>query len=253
MEIVDTHAHLTEFEEDLDKVIGRAVGAGVTRILCVGTDLASSRRAVEIARQFPGVVAAAVGIHPNRVAEASEAELSEVESLARLPEVVAIGETGLDFFREFSPHSTQLRFFQEHLRLATDLAKPLVIHARNSEQQVLVALEGHAGRLTGIRHCFSSSAQVALRYVELGMHISFAANVARAGHRKLKSAAAAVPADKLLVETDSPYMAHPSAGAARNEPAFITHTVEALSSIRGVSAESLAEQTTQNARALLRI
>jgi len=253
MQLADTHAHLNlgEFDEDLDEVIERALHSGVSKILCVGTTLRSSERAVEIARRFPGVVYGAVGIHPNHAAESGPEELTEIEALARLPEVVAIGETGLDFHYDYTPPNVQHEFFHRHIALSRMLSKPLVIHSRDSEQQVLGCLGAYSPPIAGIRHCFSSSAQLARRYVELGLHISFAANVARAGHRKLKAAAAAVPADRLLVETDCPYMVPPAVRTSRNEPALVTHTLKALSEIRGVEMTWLAGQTMLNAERLL--
>ena len=251
--MVDTHAHinLAEFDADLDDVVARALRAGVSKILCVGTTFGSSQRAIDIARQFPGVVYASVGIHPNHAGESSEEDLTGVEHLARMPEVVAIGETGLDFYRQYTPQDIQHDFFRAHIGLSKELNKPLVVHCRQSEKELLDCLQSSSPPVRGIRHCFSGSAQIARQYLELGMHISFAANVARPGHRKLKAAAGAVPAHRLLIETDSPYIVPTGMGAVRNEPAFLPHTLKALSEIRRTEVASLAEQTARNAVELL--
>jgi len=251
MELFDTHAHLNlpQFEADLSEVLERARSAGVRMILCIGTDLPSSRRAVELARRFPDLIAAAVGIHPNHAAEMERGTpwKREIASMARLREVAAIGESGLDYVHDFCPRDLQQQLFRWHIALARRLAKPLVVHSRRSDAEVLRILAESGPPLSGVKHCFSGSTQTARAYLKMGFYISFAANLAREGHKRLKAAAAAVPPGRLLVETDSPYLVPPAVGTARNEPGFLGHTLMVLSRIRRVEPERLAERTTANA------
>jgi TatD DNase family protein len=233
MRLIDVHAHLQveEFAADLADAVERAAGAGVYRIIAVGTDLASSRRGIELARSFPGRVYAAVGIHPNSVAAASPDDLPELARLARLPEAIAVGETGLDFHRSYTPAEDQVHAFEWHVELAAAVGKPL-------------------GRARGFRHCFDGSAQVAERYVELGFCLSLAGTVTRDGHRRLKAAVQALPGERMLLETDCPYQSPASRAGQRNEPAFIVETLAAVAGLRGEPTEQVAEVTTQNALGL---
>ena len=252
MELVDTHAHLDlpEFERDLVHVLRRAAEAGVDRIVCVGTDLASSGRCVELARRFPARLYAAVGVHPNHCAEAGSEDFERIGQLARLPEVVALGETGLDFHRTYSDRELQVRWLREHIRLALSLDKPLILHARKADEELLRLLREEAHRVRGVRHCFDGAAQVAAQYAALGMHIGFGGALTKPGHKKLKAAAAQVPARHVLVETDCPYVRPAQVPAGRNEPAFIVHTLGALARVRQTSPEQIAQLTTCNAARL---
>ncbi len=252
MRIVDTHTHLDgrQFEKDLAEVLDRAAAAGVRWMMCVGTDLASSRRCIELARRFPGRLRAAVGIHPNQWREAGPDDMSEIERLAATPEVVAVGETGLDFHHKFTPPDEQRAAFRRHTLLALSTGKPLIVHSRKSDEEVLRILAAEGEVPPGVRHCFEGSAQVAGRYVELGFHISFAGAVTRPGHKKTKAAARAVPEDRLLVETDCPYQTPAARSGARNEPAFIVDTIEALAALRDEEPATIASLTTANAMRL---
>lgn len=249
MHIFDVHAHLCmpQFAADLDDVLDRANQVGVDGIMCVGTDLGSSRRCIELAHRFPGRLHAAAGIHPNEWSGAGADEMRELEQLCKLPEVVAVGETGLDFGRDLTPPKEQVAAFRRHIRLALSLDLPLIVHARRSDDEVLRILSQEGEAVRGVRHCFDGSAQVAARYVELGFHISFAGTVTRTGYKKLKAAARTVPARRLLVETDCPYQTPASRAGARNEPAFIIETIEALAALRAQTMDSLAATTAQNA------
>ncbi len=249
MQIFDVHAHLEmpEFAADLTAVLDRAARAGVDRILCVATDLPSSRRCIELARRFPGRLCAAVGIHPNHRSRARPEDMREIERLASMPEVVAIGETGLDFHHDFTAPEQQTAAFRQHVRLALAAGKPLIVHSRKSDEEVLRILSQGTEAVRGVRHCFDGSAQVAARYVELGLHVSFGGAVTRPGHKKLKAAARSLPAGRLLVETDCPYQAPAQHAGTRNEPAFIIETLEALAALRQETTDSLASTTTRNA------
>jgi TatD DNase family protein len=258
MRIIDVHSHLDmpEFAADLPRVVERAIRAGVEVMICVGTDLASSRACVELARRFPGRLYAAVGIHPNSWSQAGPEDMRGIERLCALPEVVAVGETGLDFHHALTDRRGQAAGFVEHIRVARSARKPLMVHARKSDEHVLAILAreavgpGGAADLPGVRHCFDGSADIAARYVEQGLHISFGGLITRPGHDKVKQAARTVPAGRLLIETDCPYQTPALHAGERNEPAYALETLQALAALRGETPEALANSTTRNAEAL---
>jgi TatD DNase family protein len=252
MQIIDVHTHLDmpQFADDLDVVLERARAAGVVRMVCVGVDLASSRQSVHLARVHPGGIAAAVGIHPNDWADAGPDDMTALGELARLPEVVAVGETGLDFHYDRTPFERQVEALREHLALALETGKPLIIHARKADERVLEVLAEFGGGLRGVRHCFDGSPAVAEEYLAAGLHISFGGAVTRPGHKKLRAAAGAVPADRLLVETDCPYQSPARYAGQRNEPAYVVEVVRALAALRGTTPEDIAAVTTANAEGL---
>ncbi|MFO7955537.1 MAG: TatD family hydrolase [Candidatus Brocadiia bacterium] len=251
MDAFDVHAHLNlaAFEDDLDAVLGRADEAGVSRILCVGVDLETSRRAVELAQRYPDRILAAVGIHPNHWADSAD-EMDAVAELAADLHVAAIGETGLDFYHEHTPRDAQVDGFRWHLSLARAVSKPIIVHARRSDDEVLRILSDEASPAGGVRHCFDRPWETAKSYFERGFHISLAAAVTRPGYKKLKAAVARMPGDRLLVETDCPYQSPASRSGERNEPAFITETIEAAAALRDQTPDEFAALTTANARAL---
>jgi len=252
MSIIDTHAHvdMSQFRDDLDAVLDRARRAGVARILCVGVDLPSSRRCVELANLYPDVIRAAVGIHPNDWSEAAPGDFASLEDLAALPEVVAVGETGLDFYRDRTPVEAQVTGLRRHIELARAVDKPLIIHARKSDERVLEELARGGSGLRGVRHCFDGSSEVAERYTACGFSIAVGGVVTRPGYKKLKAALRALPADRLMVETDCPYQTPASRAGSRNEPAFLVETVRALAEIRAESVTQVASATTQAAERL---
>lgn len=252
MRIVDTHAHLdaTQFDQDLHPVLQRAADAGVYKIICVGTTVESSRACLELAERFPERVHAAVGIHPNYSSEEKEADFDLLGRWIQHPGAVALGETGLDYHHDYSPKDRQKDFFRRHIRLALATNTPLIIHSRKADSDTLEILRQEGERIPGVRHCFDSSAQIAAAYLELGLHVAFGGTLTRRGHKKLKTAARSVPDERLLVETDCPYMIPRPVDVRRNEPAFITHTVEALSDLRNRTPEKIAESTTRNAEEL---
>jgi TatD DNase family protein len=253
MSIIDTHAHLDapEFRDDLEDVLERARRAGVGRIICVGTDLGSSRRCVELARHHAGMVWAAAGIHPNDWSSTAPGDFAELERLAALPEVVAVGETGLDFYRDRTPPEVQAAGFRRHMELALALDKPLIVHARKSDEQVLEELARAGAGLRGVRHCFDGTPEIAEGYLACGFSVAVGGIVTRPGYKRLKAALCALPADRLMVETDCPYQTPASRAGSRNEPAFIVETLRALAELRGETLEQVATSTTVAAEALL--
>jgi TatD DNase family protein len=257
MKLFDTHAHLDQedFNADRSAVIQQARAVGVERILCVGTSAASSLQAVRLAEQYDAVWAA-VGIHPNSAAEASPDDWRKIEELLDHPRVVALGETGLDCYRDYTPFELQQAFFERHLRLSQEHHLPVVIHCRDATDVLLPMLrQAAAGKtLNGVLHAFSGDVSFMEECLSLGMHISFAGNVTYKNKKfdTLHSAAAAAPLDRLLLETDSPYLTpEPLRGKQRrNEPAHVIHTASWLASLRGMDVETLARQTANNAERL---
>jgi TatD DNase family protein len=243
--VIDTHAHLDGCEEPPEVLLARAREAGVDRVITVGSGIDSCRAALEIAAAEPGVFAA-LGIHPHQAGGAEAERLAELAELLQQERAVAVGETGLDFYRDWAPYDRQQSLFAAQLELATDLRKPVVIHNRDADSEAAVALAAFAG--TVILHCFSSPGllEVAL---ERGYYVSFAGNVTYPSADELREAAGRVPADRILAETDSPYLAPVPRRGRPNEPANVAYTVAALAQARGEDAAELAARIDANAAA----
>jgi TatD DNase family protein len=240
--VIDTHAHLTSLD-DADEVVERAAEAGVTRILTVGTDLEDCRRALSLADQHDGVFAI-LGIHPHATATATDADLAELHGLLGHPRAVAVGETGLDWYRDYAPRDDQRRLFAAQLVLAAELAKPAVIHTRAADEDTLAGLGDFVG--TVVLHCFSSP-HLLPTALERGWYVSFAGNATFPKAVDLRLAATQVPARRILAETDSPYLAPQPVRGRRNEPANVVHTLAALAQARGEEPAALAAQIERNA------
>ena len=256
MQVIDTHAHLDEdaFSVDRDDVVARATSDGVAAIVTIGTTADSSRRAVELARQYSDVFAA-VGIQPNYTAAAQPGDWAIIEQLAREPRVVAIGETGLDRYWDYAPLELQQDYFARHIELARSLSLPFVVHCRDAEAEVVAQLRelAAAGPLSGVMHSFTGDLETMRACLELGLHISFAGMVTYKKNDALRAVASEVPLDRLLVETDAPYLAPAPMRGKRNEPAYVVHTARCLAEVRGMPPEELLEHTTRNARTLFRL
>ena len=250
--LVDTHAHLNDpqFERDLDQVLDRAREAGVSVIITVGYDLESSERAAELATLHEKVFAT-VGIHPNHSVETSETDWARIEELERREKVVAIGETGLDFYREFAPLSAQRAAFERQLRLAEDIGLPLIVHSRGASQECLELISAlGVPHLGAVMHCFEGTPDQAARALEMGMFISANGMATWDNRADLRKMLKVVPLCRLLIETDAPYLAPKPIGRRRNEPAHLRHVAECLADLYGISPEKLAEQTAANAASL---
>jgi TatD DNase family protein len=248
---IDSHCHLDALE-DVEGALRRARAAGVEEMVTVGTDLETSRRCIEVAASTPGVWAT-VGIHPHDAHGFGDAELGEVVRLAAAAKVVAIGEAGLDYYRDLSPREDQRRAFRAQIRVAKELGKALVLHVREALGDVfgVLAEEGPPERL--VFHCFSGGADEARRAVELGGHVSFAGNVSYKSAETLRDAARVVPLDRLLVETDSPYLAPIPHRGKPNEPALVVAVGAALASATGRPVDEIGEATAANARSVFRL
>jgi len=253
----DTHAHLDDdrFSKDLDAVLGRAADAGLAHTLTVGVSAASSRAAVELAERYD-CVSAAVGIQPNSAAEAGQHDWDRIVAMLDRPGVVALGETGLDRHWDFTPLNVQQDYFDRHLRLAQQRDLPVVIHCREAEADLLPMLHDAAARgpVRGVIHSFSGDEAFAGECLALGLYISFAGQVTYTNKKfePLRAVARSIPGDRILIETDSPYLVpHPKRGREkRNEPANVALTAKCLAGLRGAAPETFADQTTANARRL---
>jgi len=246
----DTHCHLGFVESDpTDEVVARAHAAGVTTLVTVGTDLASSAESVATAGIYPGVWAV-IGIHPNNAIEATDGVLAHLRTLAAHPRVVGIGETGLDHFRDSTPHVRQEESFRDHIRMAKELDKALVIHDRDAHDDVVRVLLDERPPPRTVFHCFSGGLKLVRTCAEHGWYVSFAGTVTFRNAPDLRAAAAAVPPELLVAETDSPFLSpHPHRGKP-NEPARVVHTVAQLAELHAMDPDDMATLTSANARRL---
>jgi TatD DNase family protein len=254
--LFDTHAHLhvAEFADDLGEVLDRARAEGLVGFVTIGTDRDTNAEAVALAERIPDVFAT-VGIHPHDAAGATDADFDAMEGLARSSaKVVALGEMGLDFFRNLSPPSVQESVLRRQLSLARRLGKPVVLHCRDAHAEMLAILnEEKVGEVGGVMHCFSADVEIAKRCLDLGLVISLAGPVTYKNARALPDVARFVPEDWLVVETDCPFLPpHPHRGK-RNEPAHVALTAARVAELRGVEADALAAATTRNAVRLFKL
>jgi TatD DNase family protein len=253
-ELIDTHAHLddAQFQNDLPAVLDRAAAAGVRHVVTVATTAPTSVISVELAARHP-MLFATVGIQPNHVAEAAPGAWDEVVRLATAPRVVALGETGLDRYWDYAPFPQQEDYFARHLELARKHNLAVVIHCREAEADVVRMLRAdfdRHGPVRGVMHSFTGDAETAQSCLAMGLYLSFAGMLTYKNAQALRDVAATVPLERLLVETDSPYLAPVPLRGKRNEPANVVHTAACLARLKGVEVGVLAEQTTRNARAL---
>jgi TatD DNase family protein len=249
--IVDSHCHLDfeDFRDDLPAILERARTAGIVGMVCVGSagDLATAERAVELATKEPDVYAA-VGIHPHDAGKIQPEFWPALEELGKRERVVGVGETGLDYFYDHSPRQAQREVFERFLRLATAVKRPVICHVRDAHDDAIDVLR--AGPLPdagGVIHCYSGNSDQARRYLDLGLYLSFSGVITFKKADDIRAAAAYAPADRILVETDAPYLAPIPHRSQRNEPAYVVKTLEALARVRGISPSRAAEATTANA------
>ncbi len=252
MHLIDSHAHLDfpHFDADRDAVIKRALEVGVIAIVNVGTNLASSRASVALAEAYDFIYAA-VGIHPHDAEGADQDALDELRSLAQHPEVVAIGEIGLDFYRDYSPRPVQRQAFRNQLALASALELPVVIHSRDARDEVFTMLQGWQG--SGVLHTYSAGPEYLGEAADMHFLIGLSGPVTFSSAERVREVARAVPLDHLLVETDCPYLTPEPHRGGRNEPAYVKHVVEAVAQTRQQPVEHIANVTTDNARRIFEL
>jgi TatD DNase family protein len=246
--LIDSHAHLdfSQFDDDRDAVIRRARDADLAAIINIGTDRASSEKSMALSARDP-LMYAAVGVHPHDAATLSTAVLDRLAELAEQEKVVAIGEIGLDYYRNLSPRDRQREAFRRQIRLAIELGLPLVIHDRDAHAEVLAILrrEG-ADRVGGVLHCFSGDLKMAWEGIAMGFLIAFGGPITYGGGRK-QQIARQIPLNRILIETDCPFLTPAPHRGRRNEPAYVRHVAEKLAQLRGITFEQVATATTRNA------
>lgn len=252
LKVVDSHAHLADERlfPDVEAVLERARAAGVEAVVCIGTGPDDWGRVLELARRFPGVYATA-GVHPHAADQATEAAFAEIRALAREPELVALGETGLDYFYDNAPRDAQRASFLRHLELARETGLPVVVHARSADDD-LRAILADAGGVTGVLHCFAGGRPLLEAALEAGWYVSFSGLVTFKRYEDAELVRA-VPLDRILVETDSPYLAPVPHRGKANEPAFVPLVAARVAEIRGADPAELAAATVRNARAFYRL
>ncbi len=247
--LVDSHCHLDfpDFGPEVDEVVARAHAAGVGLMVTISTKVSAFDRVRAVAERFPHVFCT-VGIHPHEAASEPETDMATLVALAKHPKVVGIGETGLDYFYEHSPREAQQRNFRAHIAAARETGLPLIVHTRDADADTAHILdeEMEEGAFPGLLHCFSSGPELAEKAIKLGLYVSFSGIVTFKNAESLRETAARIPMERLLVETDAPYLAPVPKRGQRNEPGFVVHTAARLAEIKGVTAAELAEATTAN-------
>ncbi|MBI1977488.1 MAG: TatD family hydrolase, partial [Candidatus Omnitrophica bacterium] len=242
MPLIDTHVHLhfPEFQSDLDQVVERARTQGVKFFVNIGTDLASSRKSIELAERFDFVYAT-VGIHPHDVKDQTPEEMCELAGLAKHPKVVAIGEVGLDFYRNLSPENVQRKFIVQFFDMAKQADLPLILHIRDAYQEMIGLLKSHfKPPIRAVSHCFSGTCDIMEKLLDLGLYISFAGPVTYKKNDALREVARACPLERILMETDAPFLAPQDHRGKRNEPAFLVETARRIADLKGISMEELS-------------
>ena len=250
--IFDTHSHYDDekFDEDRESVLLTLHENGVCGMIDCGCDKASSLEAIKLSEKFPFVFAA-IGIHPHEAADAAQADLAELEALYSNKKVVAVGEIGLDYHYDFSPRETQLEFFEKQIILANELSLPIIVHDREAHEDTMSLLKKYKPK--GVVHCFSGSAEMAKEVLKIGMYIGLGGAVTFKNARKPLEVAAIVPEDKLLLETDCPYMAPVPLRGTRCDSSMIAYTAEKLSEVRNTDTQALIDKCRENAKALFRV
>jgi TatD DNase family protein len=255
--MIDSHCHLDfeAFGPDREQVLARAREAGVTCFICIGSgsDTVSARQSVALAAEQPDVFAA-VGVHPHDVARMSEADWTELEGLARAPRVVGIGETGLDFHYNHSPADVQRQAYERFVALARAVGRPVISHVRDAHDDAVdILTRAGAAEVGGVIHCFTGGVAEARRYLDLGHHLSFSGILTFKNAQPIRDAAAFAPLDRVLVETDAPYLAPIPHRGKRNEPAFMKETLRVLAEVRGAGVAEVEAATAANTRRLFRL
>ena len=253
--IIDSHAHLDDrrFDRDRDMIIKKLQDNGIELAINIGADLKTSIASVSLAEKYKNIYAV-VGIHPHSAKEMDDSTIEILRSFASREKVVAIGEIGLDFYRDLSPRDVQRKSFRDQLKLAKEVNLPVVIHSRDADQEVFDTLkQAQDGNLRGVLHCYSGSVELAMEFIKLGFYISLAGPVTFNNARVPKEVAKAVPLDKLLIETDSPYLTPEPYRGKRNEPIFTKYVAGTIADLRGISYQELAKATNRNTKELFGI
>lgn len=252
--IWDTHAHLDDpaYREDFEEVISRMKSSGISRVTNVGCDLTSSQRSTQLAQDYDFIYAT-IGIHPHNAEEVTDDTWAKLLILAKQPKVLAWGEIGLDYYHDLSPRPIQKERFIQQINLANQVALPIVIHNRDAHQDVLEIIKAHPPKYGGVFHCYSGSWEMAKILLNLGFYLSFAGPVTFKNARHTVEVAMNAPMDRILVETDSPYLTPEPLRGKRNEPTYVREIVKKLADIKKISFEDVAQQTMSNAENIFQI
>ena len=253
--LIDSHAHLDDerFDGDRDILIKSLKSNKLELVINIGADFQSSINSIELAKQYDNIYAS-IGVHPHSASEVTEETLDKFREMAKEEKVVAIGEIGLDYYYDNSPRDLQRKWFREQLKLAKELDLPVIIHSRDATQETFdIIKEAQDGSLRGVLHCFSGSVEVAMEYIKLGFYISIGGPVTFKNARVVKEVAEAVPLDKLLIETDCPYLTPEPYRGKRNEPMFVKYVAQKIAEIKDINFEELAKATNKNTKELFRI
>jgi len=251
---IDSHAHINfnRFDEDRDEVIQRAKNCGIDYILNIGIDLSTSRQSIKLAEKYE-LIYASVGVHPHDAEKVKPEHWKQLEKMIEHPKVVAVGEIGLDFYRNYSPRDVQHKVLRRQLQLAVDTNMPIIVHTRNAWPEILNIFEGeYKGKLTGVFHCFSGEEEHVKRVLDLGFYISFTGVVTFKKSQALEIAKK-IPLNRILLETDCPFMAPTPFRGKRCEPAYIPFIAEKIAEVRGIDEQELARQTSENVKKLFGI
>lgn len=252
---IDSHAHLDDrrFNGDRELVIEKLKENGLELVINIGADLETSIASVDLAKKYDNIYAT-VGVHPHSASELNKENLQKIKELSKNNKVVAIGEIGLDFYYDNSPRDVQRKWFKEQLKLAKELNLPVVIHSRDACQETFDTIkESQDGTLRGVLHCFSGSAEMAQEYVKLGFYISIGGPVTFKNARVVREVAEVVPLDKLLIETDCPYLTPEPFRGKRNEPSYVKYVAQKIAEVRGITVEEVAKATSRNTKELFSI
>jgi TatD DNase family protein len=250
---IDTHAHLTfpEFAADLPAVIARAKAARLEAIVNIALDDEALARSLELSRDYPGYIFTGAGLHPQEASEWNEAAYEKYSSLATKHQLIAIGETGLDYHYQLSPVDQQKKVFRAFLQLAQELDLPVVIHSREAAQDTAnIIREENKGKLKGVLHCFAGDMSLGKAALDAGLYISFTANITYPKAGVIRDAAKEIPLERIMIETDCPFLAPQAFRGQRNEPSYVIKVAEKLAEVKGLTVEEVAIATTENARRL---
>jgi TatD DNase family protein len=255
--LIDSHAHIQgkEYDGEVETVIQRARELGIESIIAVGGagDMSSNTDAIVLADSFPNVYAT-VGMHPHDAKDVTDEQLGQLKELTSHPRVVAVGETGLDYYYNHSPSDVQRRVFNQFIRMARETGLPIVVHERDAAQEAAELLCAEdAGKLSGVIHCFTGNYEAACSYLDLGFYLSFTGIITFKNAGALRDVVRKVPLERMLVETDSPYLTPVPHRGKRNEPAYVRFVAETIASVKGISLEEVARVTTTNGRTLFKI